>query len=480
MSDFGQRQKEIAAKVLEAEVPKDDVWRDDVLGRRELAEKLITFIDGQTQPLVISVDGSWGSGKTFFLKRLEADLKNREFETIYFNAWEDDFHNDPLVALVGQIYKHFNEPNISFCKKACIFLRTLLLGLQTYLKIELGIVLNIEDLLIKLKNSLKNFMKTEKDEVVDQYIKHNKSKKILKDNLQGLAQEYRKKNDRPLIFIIDELDRCRPTFAIELLERVKHIFDVESIVFILGMDRAQLEKSIQSVYGDIASDIYLRRFFDFEFSIPEPDLDHFFEHLIERYELKIAFDGLIRVSYSAPDQKTGMVRAQEFIPKFFSYFDISLRDLDSIMRSLILSFRNCEKNYHILPHLIIPLLIVRLKKVELYRQVTKGEISLIKGYDYLRDEIERSGLEIGEADRSFLEIIEAYFYLLCPNVREIYKQGQRIERAEGSIDSALFSKHIQKSQNQEGRIMAVIYKMREIPTGSYLNLQYVQKLINLA
>ena len=73
----------------------------------------------------------------------------------------------------------------------------------------------------------------------------------------------------PLVFIIDELDRCRPTFAIELLERVKHIFDVPNIVFVFGINRDELTKSLVSVYGEIEAGEYLRRFFDMEFILPE-------------------------------------------------------------------------------------------------------------------------------------------------------------------------------------------------------------------
>ena len=65
---------------------------------------------------------------------------------------------------------------------------------------------------------------------------------------------------QPLVFVIDELDRCRPTFSIELLERVKHIFDVPGMVFVFGVNRNELCSSIKSIYGEIDADVYLRRF----------------------------------------------------------------------------------------------------------------------------------------------------------------------------------------------------------------------------
>lgn len=67
------------------------------------------------------------------------------------------------------------------------------------------------------------------------------------------------------MFFIDELDRCRPTFAIELLERIKHLFDIQNIVFVLSIDKEQLEASTAAAYGSaINAPEYLRRFIDLE------------------------------------------------------------------------------------------------------------------------------------------------------------------------------------------------------------------------
>ena len=92
------------------------------------------------------------------------------------------------------------------------------------------------------------------------YLEKRAAKEELKQHLANLATEGRGDTDQPLLFIIDELDRCRPTFAIELLERVKHIFDVPNIAFVFGINRDELVKSLESVYGGIDAGTYLRRF----------------------------------------------------------------------------------------------------------------------------------------------------------------------------------------------------------------------------
>ena len=107
----------------------------------------------------------------------------------------------------------------------------------------------------------------------------------MKEQLSQLGHRVRDDTGQPLVFIIDELDRCRPTFAIELLERVKHIFDVPNIVFVFGINRDELVKSLESVYGDIDAGTYLRRFFDMEFVLPAPDAAQFSRYLLKRYGL---------------------------------------------------------------------------------------------------------------------------------------------------------------------------------------------------
>ena len=91
---------------------------------------------------------------------------------------------------------------------------------------------------------------------------------FLKDAVQAIGEG---EPQRPLVFFIDELDRCRPSFAIELLERVKHLFDVKNIVFVLSIDKKQLEAITAAVYGERIDALeYLRRFIDLDFYLPLP------------------------------------------------------------------------------------------------------------------------------------------------------------------------------------------------------------------
>jgi predicted KAP-like P-loop ATPase len=76
--------------------------------------------------------------------------------------------------------------------------------------------------------------------------------------------------DKPLVIIIDELDRCKPTYAVELIEKVKHLFSVKNVVFVLVMHRKQLEEAVKCVYGgNIDAHTYLQKFINIETTLPK-------------------------------------------------------------------------------------------------------------------------------------------------------------------------------------------------------------------
>ena len=89
-------------KLAEPDVSPEQPWQDDELGREQIAERLTNLIRNQQAPFIISINGQWGTGKTFLLKRWQKDLGKDQFRAIYYNAWEDDFCDDPLLSIIGQ------------------------------------------------------------------------------------------------------------------------------------------------------------------------------------------------------------------------------------------------------------------------------------------------------------------------------------------------------------------------------------------
>jgi len=237
-------------KPAEKEVNPDNPWQDDVLQRKACADKLTTILADQVTALTVSLDGKWGSGKTFLLKRWQKQLTKEGYTAIYYNAWEDDFIDDPLASLICQLWQELS------CTRGRVTLdvtKALKVVVELLIKLKVGSDTPLDLIVNKLGKDLKQilYQKSSEGEVLDQFILKTKLRMILCQKLNELAESNFSSTKKPLIFIVDELDRCRPTFAIETLERIKHLFNIDHIVFVLGIDREQLGHSIKSVYGNI-------------------------------------------------------------------------------------------------------------------------------------------------------------------------------------------------------------------------------------
>ena len=350
-------------KVPELPVNAKEPWADDVLEREQIADRLTRIIEGQDAPFVISVDGRWGTGKTFLLKRWRRQLELDGYQAIYFNAWEDDFNNDPLLAIVGQLSEHFDE------------------GAPERIARTLAhAALNI----VAMRLTAMKVDELTPERLLDDYREQQATKRAVKDELARLGHRVREDTGQPLVFIIDELDRCRPTFAIELLERVKHIFDVPNIVFVFGINRSELVKSLESVYGEIDAGTYLRRFFDMEFVLPEADAPKFCELLVQRFGLPSLFEKLSK------EQGT-KTHSQQFdtiatsLPLVLGGMGLSLRDMDYSVRLLALAGRDLPKGHTLYPDVFALLVAIKIVEPALYRRFVQGTARGAEVVDFLHD-----------------------------------------------------------------------------------------------
>ena len=348
-------------KLPEPEIQEDNPWADDALKRSDVAEKLTKLISGQSDPFVISLHGHWGTGKTFLLKRWQKQLEKDGFRAIYFNAWEDDFCDDPFVAIIGQLSDFLEQKGIKgFDDKIKEAAKSLLFqGALSILHKISG--LNIDEILEQFA-----------DKTLDEYSQQREKKTELQTALQELSGKVKADTGHPLVFIIDELDRCRPTFAIELLERVKHIFDIPDVVFVFGINRDELCSSIQSVYGEIDADTYLRRFFDMEFLLPDIDSKVFYEYLIKRYRLEQFYTRLSKSTRNTA-YYSGFEQFSRFFQALCDCFGLSLRDIDYCIRLIVFIGKNTTENNYLFQPLLPLLITLRLKNKSLYQEYIRGD-----------------------------------------------------------------------------------------------------------
>lgn len=278
-------------------LPSAVTFADDKLGLQEFCNQLEkflivehTFVDGS---LVVGLDAPFGSGKTTFLT-MWRDALSKKGETdvsvpitVMLNAWEGDYCGDPLLAVItGLLRAVENQPPEAATRKTqrlreaakdaawfCVGLGNELVSAVT------GIRPKVAGELAEQKKEARN----EKPDFVALYEKRVNALRELKSALTAVLG-----GESPRAFVfVDELDRCRPDYAISYLETLKHIFDVHGLIFVLAVDHVQLASSAKALFGqDLNFAEYFRKFVHRSFSLPEPnesDFDRLASALIPRY-----------------------------------------------------------------------------------------------------------------------------------------------------------------------------------------------------
>lgn len=267
-------------------------FENDKLGRKSIASNLTNILkhsSTETQGLILALNAQWGNGKTTFIKMWKNMLdKDYKIPNLYFSAWEEDYTKEPLIAVLGELNRYLTKDNIQNKNKAVesaqkIFERTLPILSKIIVRGLLNKIGIDNELLQETSQALtEESAKT----LIEDYSKEKECLEQLKENLTKVFEATGAKEGQPFIIFIDEIDRCRPTYAIEMLENIKHLFGIPHLVFVISIDKAQLSKSIQAIYGQIDTENYLRRFFDLEFILPNPSPQSFCRYLKERLEIQ--------------------------------------------------------------------------------------------------------------------------------------------------------------------------------------------------
>ncbi|WP_429058943.1 KAP family P-loop NTPase fold protein [Aeromonas veronii] len=245
----------------------------DRLDRARYADFLTNYLaaEGKQRNYVLNLNAEWGAGKTWFIKRWYMELK-AHYPTVYIDAWQQDFSDDPLLTVISSI---IDQLKMIAGKENPIpeGMRQRLLGL-----FKVGGKLALKAAIKKAGLEEDDFYLEGDDanQLVDALCSNQKERY---ESIQYLKQEIRQwvegavglgngELDYPAFILIDELDRCRPSYAVEMLETIKHIFDIPKVVFVLATDTEQLQHAVKVIYGaDFDAHTYLSRFFSRRFSL---------------------------------------------------------------------------------------------------------------------------------------------------------------------------------------------------------------------
>ncbi len=342
---------------LQVTDPDEMTWENDQLDRKEYADKLTTLIKNTRGPYVIGLTSPWGSGKTFFLQAWRHQLLEEKKPCIYFNAWENDIFSDPLLNLMSTIYDEVETKKKGYTKV-----------LSDWIKDKFKSVKPLIPSAVKLAGSLYGGESIPKEAVeaasdyaqtaIDYFTSRESFKESLKDVAEKISEESK---GFPLFIMIDELDRCRPSYAIELLERIKHLFNVPHVVFLLAIDTTQLMQQVEHTFGlkphekngEVIQDTrydYLGKFFDTYYSLPPVENKKFVQMLLSHDERVKKYTSIISraPSLSAHGQLKDILSSDTSLfnnknlrqlTQDIEYFSLFIRSYDDLkIEDIILAF----------------------------------------------------------------------------------------------------------------------------------------------
>ena len=328
-------------KRIELLPTKENIYQtyiDDSIGRDKDICDFISLLEMSDGGESFAINSDWGSGKTFFVKQIKMILEayntfvnsdynsdykkekvqdkfrqvcdeleiseiKKNYLPIYYDAWKYDNDDDPVLSIVFEIILtldnkwDFDETKINF--------KELINGVAE---------------IFKMSGLTHIFDSIKKDASLNDIIKSRDLKSKIDEFLNQLTYE---RADRVVIFI-DELDRCRPTYAVKLLERIKHYFSNDKIIFVFSTNLEELQSSVKCVYGENFNAYrYLDRFFDLKIPLPGADMTNYFR-LIDFKKGNNFFDAVCH--------------------RFIERYNFQLRDIAKYARYLKVTVYNSAHN----------------------------------------------------------------------------------------------------------------------------------------
>ncbi len=324
----------------EIEIDENDIFGNDKLDRENSIKDLSELIKSNIEPLVLSINASWGSGKTTFVKLWQTYLKKEcDVNSIYFSAWEDDFSKEPLISILGEMNSYIernfkvNTPiSNGFNKAIKMSGKVLKRGLPAFIKGSTAGILDIDS---GYENAISAISEESVKTLIENY---SEDKNVLIEFKKAIEKVLNEMDEsKPFVIFIDELDRCRPLYSIELLERIKHVFGIKRLIFVLSIDKSQLSESIKSQYGNINANSYLKRFIDLEYNLKNENLDNFCDFMYSKLDL----ENLLKSKGIEIEQNINFHHLS-VMKKLAQIFNFSLRDMEQIFTKISIIFKTIE------------------------------------------------------------------------------------------------------------------------------------------
>ena len=340
----------------------------DEFKRKPIAENIIRLLTSDIDLSPMVIDGGWGTGKTEFCQKLIRLMQEQysNYQPVYIDAFRSDHSGEPLLALLAEIIKACtpedtgeqpSEQRKNITRKVA---KAAGFVMKTVAKAAVGHVLkqNTDDLAEGLQQIMNDGQDADSlaetvtdaaatiashtidatvEALLKEQIEAEKNLETLKACLKEFAAE------KPIILFIDELDRCRPDYAVDMLEVIKHVFDVENVKVVLVTNTKQLRAAINHRYGmEVDAQKYLDKFLKYSFALPDKIVDpveagrtlvavEYFKQLIRNSRMGNKLQDLIDEFVIIIDYSTDSI---DFIADMIERNDISLRETERLVRFL--------------------------------------------------------------------------------------------------------------------------------------------------
>jgi len=456
----------------EINVAAEDPFENDRLGREPFIKATSDLLKAIQEPFVIALNGPWGSGKTTTLRMLEPYLATAGVTTVRFNAWEVDYATDPLIPLVAELHDRllsikgygpsFDHAKVDRLKALGSVIAKH--GAIAAVKIATAGFFDLgaaaEGIAKATGEAAEEASEAFAVDLIDVFKQERQAAQQFRSLLLELTACVRVPSSDgieppPLVLIIDELDRCRPTFAVAMLERIKHFFDVPGLVFVLALDLKQLNASIRKVYGtEFDATEYLRRFVDLELRLPRASVSDMVEAMLSDCGADTFFDA----RKGHPELRKDREWIVEVIKSLALYFELTPRLVQRMISRLMLVVRQTSADHYLDPIIVVFLIFLRFHDEGLLRDLIAGRAHASHVMEKLRT-VRPQGQLFYDSHVGML--IEAYLlYAHYDEHTYVAEFVERVQELDGQNVDAASRRMLEVARRYEGVRSASVWRGR--------------------
>lgn len=368
----------------------------DIFSRAALGAGMTNLVSNVEDPLVIALDGAWGSGKSTFLKMWAGELRKAGHPVIYFDAFENDYVDDAFAALARELLELVEERTPIAEKAAKTFkdkaidLGGLLIRGSAKIGIRAAVragtaglvsAADLEEVGSEITKEAEESASAYFDDLLTNPRKQKDTVRSFRAALEELPRQLTAgRETQSLVFIIDELDRCKPIFALNILERIKHFMSVKDVHFVLGVNLSQLRSSVSYAYGSsINAAEYLEKFISLRIDL----VDSFGRSNNAKDDLAFYANKLVKELEIQTDRDSPIPIAVDMIVRVIRRENGSLRTLERAIGMLALAIAFMPKKRPGLGSLIGGLILMKLFDPALFRKAKRGTLNFAEARIFL-------------------------------------------------------------------------------------------------